>query len=130
MSAVRPGCYSWSNRTTPRSSLKPSESRDLGGEVVDALAAPARRSCGRLGLPVERRRACRRNRARRGAQVRHRELGENGRASCRERVCQYVLISVVAVSLKKKKNTIPTTLHKLKLTNTRIYYNIQIKTSN
>src|SRR3546814_16875067 len=28
---------------------------------------------------------------------------EIGRASCRERVCQYVLISVVAVSLKKKK---------------------------
>src|SRR3546814_11822446 len=27
-----------------------------------------------------------------------------GRASCRERVCQYVYISVVAVSLKKKKN--------------------------
>src|SRR3546814_19446582 len=26
-----------------------------------------------------------------------------GRASCRERVCQYVLISVVDVSLKKKK---------------------------
>src|SRR3546814_20528070 len=26
-----------------------------------------------------------------------------GRASCRERVCQYVQISVVAVSLKKKK---------------------------
>src|SRR3546814_20833802 len=26
-----------------------------------------------------------------------------GRASCRERVCQYVEISVVAVSLKKKK---------------------------
>src|SRR3546814_20825462 len=25
-----------------------------------------------------------------------------GRASCRERVCQYVLISVVAVTLKKK----------------------------
>src|SRR3546814_13816145 len=31
----------------------------------------------------------------------HREIG---RASCRERVCQYVLISVVAVSLKKKYN--------------------------
>src|SRR3546814_16599282 len=29
---------------------------------------------------------------------------EIGRASCRERVCQYVYISVVAVSLKKKKN--------------------------
>src|SRR3546814_13375070 len=28
---------------------------------------------------------------------------EIGRASCRERVCQYVSISVVAVSLKKKK---------------------------
>src|SRR3546814_16890874 len=27
-----------------------------------------------------------------------------GRASCRERVCQYVEISVVAVSLKKKEN--------------------------
>src|SRR3546814_17720401 len=30
---------------------------------------------------------------------------EIGRASCRERVCQYVSISVVAVSLKKKKTT-------------------------
>src|SRR3546814_16807985 len=28
-----------------------------------------------------------------------------GRASCRESVCQYVSISVVAVSLKKKKKT-------------------------
>src|SRR3546814_15415322 len=28
--------------------------------------------------------------------------GQIGRASCRERVCQYVSISVVAVSLKKK----------------------------
>src|SRR3546814_14063878 len=27
-----------------------------------------------------------------------------GRASCRERVCTYVSISVVAVSLKKKRN--------------------------
>src|SRR3546814_17015626 len=31
---------------------------------------------------------------------------ELGRASWRERVCQYVLISVVAVYLKKKKNEI------------------------
>src|SRR3546814_18525076 len=30
-------------------------------------------------------------------------MRENGNASCRERVCQYVYISVVAVSLKKKK---------------------------
>src|SRR3546814_13089766 len=28
--------------------------------------------------------------------------GQSGRASCRERVCQYVSFSVVAVSLKKK----------------------------
>src|SRR3546814_12345454 len=31
-------------------------------------------------------------------------LGQIGRASCRERVCQYVYISVVAVSLKKTNN--------------------------
>src|SRR3546814_20766842 len=37
---------------------------------------------------------------------RHALVGpEIGRASCRERVCQYVSISVVAVSLKKKKTT-------------------------
>src|SRR3546814_14206044 len=32
------------------------------------------------------------------------ERREIGRASCRERVCQYVSISVVAVSLQKKKD--------------------------
>src|SRR3546814_14470070 len=32
--------------------------------------------------------------------------GEIGRASCRERVCQYVEISVVAVSLKKQNKII------------------------
>src|SRR3546814_12162104 len=31
------------------------------------------------------------------------QAGEDGRASCRERVCQYGRISVVAVCLKKKK---------------------------
>src|SRR3546814_15854788 len=34
-----------------------------------------------------------------------REPGQIGRASCRERVCQYVWISVVAGYLKKKQNT-------------------------
>src|SRR3546814_15074728 len=34
--------------------------------------------------------------------VRLRAHSEIGRASCRERVCQYVYISVVALSLKKK----------------------------
>src|SRR3546814_13516589 len=33
---------------------------------------------------------------------RHQQVAEIGRASCRERGCQYVLISVGAVSLKKK----------------------------
>src|SRR3546814_13130449 len=31
------------------------------------------------------------------------QFAEIGRTSCRERVCQYVSISVVAVALKKKK---------------------------
>src|SRR3546814_20874670 len=31
---------------------------------------------------------------------------EIGRASCRERVCQYVYVSVVAVSIKTKKHKI------------------------
>src|SRR3546814_14509658 len=33
----------------------------------------------------------------------HADLPQIGRASCRERVCKYVYISVVAVPLKKKK---------------------------
>src|SRR3546814_16541823 len=33
-------------------------------------------------------------------------MAKIGRASCRERVCQYVEISVVAVSLKQKTNVI------------------------
>src|SRR3546814_17093432 len=37
-----------------------------------------------------------------------------GRASCRERVCQYVYITVIAVSLKKKKRD--TTILKMLLT--------------
>src|SRR3546814_20845759 len=36
------------------------------------------------------------------AAIRPRRRPEIGRASCRERVCQYVSISVVDVSLKKK----------------------------
>src|SRR3546814_16078818 len=46
-------------------------------------------------------------RVREGAKLDHRpsNLGEIGRASCRERVCQYVSISVVAVSLKNKTTT-------------------------
>src|SRR3546814_16495753 len=35
--------------------------------------------------------------------ARERPLRKIGRASCRERVCQYVKITVVGVSLKKKK---------------------------
>src|SRR3546814_15147596 len=36
-----------------------------------------------------------------------------GRASCREKMCQYVEISVVAVSVKKKKVTISMTVTEL-----------------
>src|SRR3546814_13050108 len=35
--------------------------------------------------------------------LQHVAIDQIGRASCRERVCQYVWISVVAVSLKKKQ---------------------------
>src|SRR3546814_20123722 len=38
-----------------------------------------------------------------GVEVVGPDADEIGRASCRERVCQYVYISVVAVALKKKK---------------------------
>src|SRR3546814_13444073 len=52
-------------------------------------------------LPVDRnQRRCRVGSSRQSGRIR-----EIGRASCRERVCQYVSISVVAVSLKKKKKT-------------------------
>src|SRR3546814_16216569 len=37
------------------------------------------------------------------------DLGKIGRASCRERVCQYVVIPVVAGSIKKKKKNETTT---------------------
>src|SRR3546814_11804734 len=40
-------------------------------------------------------------------------LPKIGRASCRERVCQYVLISVVSVSLKIKNQTNHMTQHPL-----------------
>src|SRR3546814_13395855 len=42
-------------------------------------------------------------------------LLEIGRASCRERVCQYVLISVVGVSLKKNNIKLRHTHHSLHL---------------
>src|SRR3546814_12125927 len=42
---------------------------------------------------------------------------EIGRASCRERVCQYVYISVVAVSLKKKKHLVRWSCHSFFTTN-------------
>src|SRR3546814_19443211 len=38
----------------------------------------------------------------------HRPSGKIGRASCRERVCQYVSISVVAVSFTQKQTHTPT----------------------
>src|SRR3546814_13925770 len=41
-------------------------------------------------------------------------LDQIGRASCRERVCQYVKISVVVGALKKKQQNLETTTHKIK----------------
>src|SRR3546814_16935395 len=42
------------------------------------------------------------------ARIKRNAARQIGRASCRERVCQYVYVSVVAVSLKKKNKNIPT----------------------
>src|SRR3546814_17356926 len=46
----------------------------------------------------------RRDSALQGAQYHGGDVGEIGRASCRERVCQYGYMSVVAVYLKQKVN--------------------------
>src|SRR3546814_13644130 len=51
--------------------------------------------------------------------VEQRALDEEiGRASCRERVCQYVSISVVAVSLKKKQRN---SMHMYNQSDTRVH---------
>src|SRR3546814_12910967 len=60
---------------------------------------PALRPARRQRVHLRRRRHERAPRSR----IRHRRRLEIGRASCRERVCQYVSISVVAVSLTKKR---------------------------
>src|SRR3546814_20157944 len=68
-----------------------------------------------------------RRRARRRAQLRWRQ--QIGSASCRERVCQYVSISVLAVSLKKKTRTddthqaVPTTLKYVHIHEEKNYVN-------
>src|SRR3546814_18375241 len=50
-----------------------------------------------------------------------------GRASCRERVCQYVSISVVAGPLKQKKNQQQMLTQAAKSTNTHMYQQIERK---
>src|SRR3546814_17935917 len=68
-------------------------SSDLHGEAVAAGMALAFAFSAEQGLCA----------AEDAARVAAHLRDEIGRASCRERVCQYVSISVVAVSLKKKK---------------------------
>src|SRR3546814_21003626 len=58
-------------------------------------------------------------RALRATAVNRRGARQIGRASCRERACQYVLISVVAVSFKNKNTHIFIT--RTTLSNTRHY---------
>src|SRR3546814_12308059 len=77
-------------------------SSDLNGTYIDEIGT-------KEGWPEE---YLRKNRettdAQRAAFRRAVELGVNkiGSASCRERVCQYVSISVVAVSLQKKRDSL------------------------
>src|SRR3546814_15721097 len=56
--------------------------------------------------------------------------GEIGRASCRESVCQYVVISVVAVSLKKTKQQPNVTKPYEQLTNQYLNHQISDATLN
>src|SRR3546814_18722419 len=77
-----------------------SDLRELRGPGQQGGRAFERRDaehCTTVRYAISRRRTARSSCARRrGAEI--------GRASCRERVCQYVLISVVAVTLKKKED--------------------------
>src|SRR3546814_15219268 len=67
-------------------------------DVVERVASWLSRPC----RPFLRNREIRDSQQRRAQQRAASQLGQIGRASCRDRVCQYVSISVVAVSLKKK----------------------------
>src|SRR3546814_12945327 len=62
----------------------------------------ARGCAGRADRHMGRAAACRSEKTR--IILTHTNAEEIGRASCRERVCQYVSISVVAVSLNKKQS--------------------------
>src|SRR3546814_12498690 len=95
------------------------ERRPVGREVVaigvNRLPRRIARPAGEFGRQDGRRRTGRRNRSgegrrRRARSERHGENAQShkiGRESCRERVCQYVSISVVAVALKKKNYILP-----------------------
>src|SRR3546814_16607334 len=74
---------------------------------ADQIAAGVRR---RVGVDEIRRRPAQPPRLRDGRDIARKPAvayRKIGRASCRERVCQYVKISVVAVALKKKQKTNP-----------------------
>src|SRR3546814_11028750 len=76
--------------------------------IADRFGKTADHAASQLLQPLFEIRAAERNRLHHEKQTLTRagRLGQEiGRASCRERVCQYVEISVVAVSLKKKKQT-------------------------
>src|SRR3546814_18915518 len=95
-------------------------SSDLGAGGTQA-ARPLRRSLCALSIPGPRADSLERTRILKKpwrkpqdpkrhfdkARARNYDRRKIGRASCRERVCQYVLISVVGVALKNKK-----TIHK------------------
>src|SRR3546814_13042949 len=88
-------------------------SSDLYPPVPAGETARESRSC----VP---RSACRRSRRSAVGRRRHRpdsRTGQIGRASCRERGCTYVYISVVAVCLKKKTKQTKTTIDKQRTAN-------------
>src|SRR3546814_14716160 len=84
---------------------------NLGGQPVPVATAPAARSshakASAAAAPQARPAAARPA----ASPARVAEASAIGRASWRERVCQYVLISVVAGSFKKKNHLLKTLLH-------------------
>src|SRR3546814_13545224 len=92
-------CDEWRIEAGICGSLRPRRNKPRRGVAI-AGAAAGSFALGALALGLL---VIARRRRRLVAVDRLRRRGEIGRASCRERVCPYVKISVVAVSSKKRK---------------------------
>src|SRR3546814_18112587 len=86
--------------SSPRQHMPVDDDRSSQGELIEA---PVQQEGFAVGDPPEHVERAAGEREHADVQHLDDDQGEIGRASCRERVCQYVSLSVVAVSLKQKK---------------------------